>query len=87
MIYALANGDPETGITIMKIKPNKFDIGDILLQEKVSINENMEMPELHKLLGELGAKSLVKTLADLPNYINHSKPQLIDNATYGKLIS
>ncbi|KAJ8935887.1 hypothetical protein NQ314_012603 [Rhamnusium bicolor] len=36
IIYALANGDKETGITIMKIKPKHFDIGEVLLQSKNS---------------------------------------------------
>lgn len=29
IIYAIANGDKTTGVTIMKIKPNVFDIGEV----------------------------------------------------------
>ncbi|CAG9854019.1 unnamed protein product [Phyllotreta striolata] len=82
IIYSLAKGDRETGVTVMRIKPNKFDTGDILLQESHPVGKDTMMPELHKSLGELGAQALVKTLKDLPNYIQFSKPQSNDHATY-----
>ncbi|XP_050497616.1 methionyl-tRNA formyltransferase, mitochondrial isoform X1 [Diabrotica virgifera virgifera] len=82
IIHAIAHGDKESGITVMRIKPHHFDVGEILLQEKVPIGDNTEMPELHQCLGELGAKSLMKTLEDLPNYIQSAVPQSNDNVSY-----
>lgn len=31
------NGDTETGITIQKINPDKFDTGDIVIKKALSI--------------------------------------------------
>ena len=30
IIYALLNGDNKTGVTIMKIRPHHFDIGEVI---------------------------------------------------------
>uniref|UniRef100_A0A6P7G557 Methionyl-tRNA formyltransferase, mitochondrial n=1 Tax=Diabrotica virgifera virgifera TaxID=50390 RepID=A0A6P7G557_DIAVI len=87
IIHAIAHGDKESGITVMRIKPHHFDVGEILLQEKVPIGDNTEMPELHQCLGELGAKSLMKTLEDLPNYIQSAVPQSNDNVSYAPKIT
>ncbi|CAG9827293.1 unnamed protein product [Diabrotica balteata] len=87
IIHAIAHGDKESGITVMSIKPNHFDVGEILLQEKVPIGDSTEMPELHQCLGELGAKSLIKTLEDLPNYIRNAVPQSKDNISYAPKIT
>lgn len=84
IIYALANGDTETGVTVMQIKPKKFDIGEILMQRKVSISDNMTMPELHNTLGQLGAKCLVETIKNLEDYLLNCKPQSSKGVTYGK---
>lgn len=32
IIYAIINGDKETGITIMRIEPKRFDVGDVSRQ-------------------------------------------------------
>lgn len=84
IVYAIANGDSETGVTIMRIKPHKFDTGDILLQEKVTIDQTMEMPVLYKKLGQLGAECLVKSLKNVDKYVATSRPQPENGVTYGK---
>ncbi|KAG8033998.1 hypothetical protein G9C98_008479 [Cotesia typhae] len=47
IIYSLMNGDAQTGVTIMKIMPKKFDVGDILAQKIVDIHPNETQPELY----------------------------------------
>lgn len=32
IVHAIRNGDTETGITIMKIKPKHFDVGEVNLK-------------------------------------------------------
>lgn len=86
IVYAIANGDRETGVTIMRIKPHKFDTGDILMQEKVSIEQNVEMPVLYEKLGQLGAECLVKTLKNVDEYVATSRPQPDIGVTYGKVL-
>lgn len=39
IFHTLRNGDSETGITIMRIKPFKFDIGDIVMQKTCNIGK------------------------------------------------
>ncbi|KAF7264712.1 hypothetical protein GWI33_022542 [Rhynchophorus ferrugineus] len=87
IIYALANGDRETGVTVMQIKPKKFDIGEVLMQRKVSISDNMTMPELHKILGHLGAECLVETIRNLEGYLLNCKPQSSEGITYAPKIT
>ncbi|KAJ8973023.1 hypothetical protein NQ317_012628 [Molorchus minor] len=75
IIYALANGDKETGVTIMRIRPKHFDIGEILMQAKIPITDDMTLPDLHEKLGNLGAECLLHTLMDLPEKLQNAKPQ------------
>lgn len=84
IIHSIANGDMKTGVTIMKIHPKKFDIGEILAQEEVDISENTKMPELYIKLADVGAKLLVSCLENLTDRIRDAKPQPLDGITYGK---
>lgn len=84
IIHALANGDTETGITVMRIKPKHFDTGDIVMQNKVQIEKNMKMLELHKILGELGGFCVLSTLKQLPEALQGAKPQPNVGVTFGK---
>ncbi|CAG9769280.1 unnamed protein product [Ceutorhynchus assimilis] len=87
IVYALANGDKETGVTIMRIRPNKFDVGEILYQEKIAISHDIEMPELHEQLGKLGAKCLIDTLWNIDERLANSVPQPSEGVTYAPKIS
>ncbi|KAF5286329.1 hypothetical protein FQA39_LY04227 [Lamprigera yunnana] len=83
-IYALANDDEETGISVMKIKPNKYDIGEIISQTRVKILPQIKLPQLLDTLAELGANELIKVLEDLPFYLKQAKPQPQEGVTYGE---
>lgn len=82
--YAIASGDTETGVTVMRIKPKQFDIGEIVMQSKVQIQSNMRRLELHDTLGELGASCLVTALRNLPETLMQAQPQSNIGVTYGK---
>ncbi|CAH1176434.1 unnamed protein product [Phaedon cochleariae] len=86
IIYALANGDSETGVTVMRIKPDHFDIGDIVMQKKISISQDTQMPQLHKELGHLGADCLISTLRNLPNLLENAVPQPNTGVTFAPKI-
>lgn len=62
---ALINGETETGVTIM-IMDAGMDTGDILSQEKITINPDETYPELDTRLATIGSTLLLKTL---PSYI------------------
>ncbi|MBU1693235.1 MAG: methionyl-tRNA formyltransferase [Verrucomicrobia bacterium] len=59
--WAVANGETETGITILYVT-DKMDAGDIILQEKVPIRDEHTAAMLTSLLAELGATLLVRAV-------------------------
>ncbi|MEO6683062.1 MAG: methionyl-tRNA formyltransferase [Ginsengibacter sp.] len=59
--WAIINGEKETGVTTFKLK-HEIDTGNILLQEKISINETDNAGILHDKMMETGAELLVKTM-------------------------
>src|SRR5579871_3113365 len=61
--HAVLNGDPETGVTIMKMDAG-LDTGDILTQEKTPISANDNSQTVHDRLAEMGADLLVRTIPD-----------------------
>lgn len=62
--YAILEGKKETGITIMYMD-EKLDAGDILTQEKITIEQSDDVGTLHQKLSILGAKLLKETLPKL----------------------
>ncbi|MBN2332378.1 MAG: methionyl-tRNA formyltransferase [Deltaproteobacteria bacterium] len=61
MVWTLLNGDPVTGVTTQLLAP-QVDRGDILLQEKVAVEQSETLPHLTDRLRILGAKLLWETL-------------------------
>ena len=59
--WALINGETETGITIMQMDAG-IDTGDILLQEKILIEQEDTAGTLSVKLAELGAHALAEAL-------------------------
>ena len=61
MQRAIIDGEAETGITTMLMDVG-LDTGDMLLVEKMPIEENDNFETVHDKLGALGASTLCKTL-------------------------
>ena len=61
--WAIANGDAETGVTIMKMDAD-LDTGDIVAQRRTPIQAADDSATLHERLGRLGAELLVETIPD-----------------------
>ncbi len=62
--WAIANGERETGVTIMQMDSG-LDTGDILLQRSTAIGDEETAEELTLRLAELGAVLLIETLGKL----------------------
>jgi methionyl-tRNA formyltransferase len=62
--WAIINGETSTGVTTFQLQ-HAIDTGDILLQERIPISENMTAGELHDIMMEVGANVLVKTVNGL----------------------
>ncbi|MEG8947090.1 methionyl-tRNA formyltransferase [Rosettibacter firmus] len=59
--WALINGEKETGVTTFFIE-EKVDTGNIILQEKIEINDDDDYGSLHNKLMIIGADAVIKTL-------------------------
>lgn len=62
--WAVINGDKETGVTTMYMDVG-MDTGDIILKEKVTIDDDETTGELWDRLSTIGGKLLVKTLKQI----------------------
>lgn len=72
--WAIINGEKETGVTTFKLK-HEIDTGDILLQERFSIDENETAGEVHDRMMEIGANVLVTTVQKLATGEIKEQPQ------------
>ncbi len=76
--WAIMNGEKETGVTTFQLQ-HAIDTGDILLQDRIPITENMTAGALHDIMMEVGAKLLVKTLNGLIDNNIKAVPQNDDS--------
>jgi len=59
--WALINGEKETGLTTFLLQ-EKVDVGNIILQEKISIDEDDNFESLHDKMASVGSELIIKTL-------------------------
>ena len=64
IIWAVINGDTETGITTFLLNP-RVDAGDILLQRPVPIDADETAGELESRLSQMGAQVMLDTVSGL----------------------
>ena len=76
--WAIINGEKETGVTTFRLQ-HAIDTGDILLQERIPITPNMTAGELHDIMMEVGAQTLVTTLRGLMDHTLKAIPQKEDS--------
>ncbi|MCB9334832.1 MAG: methionyl-tRNA formyltransferase [Flavobacteriales bacterium] len=72
--WAIMNGEKETGVTTFFLQ-HKIDTGDIIDQEKVSINENETAGELHDRLMDVGSKLVLKTVQNIESDLISTQAQ------------
>ncbi len=82
---AIMAGDRETGVAIMKMEEG-LDTGPVAIAERVAIGRDATAGDLHDELARLGAKSMVRALADLERGALHLTPQLSAGVTYANKI-
>lgn len=73
--WAIINGETETGVTTFFLK-HEIDTGDILLQEKISIEPTTTAGQLHDKLMHLGAKVVVESLNKIQSGNYKTIPQI-----------
>ena len=78
---ALLAGDPETGISIIKLDTG-LDTGPVLLRHAIAIEDEDDAGSLHDRLAERGAKLVVEALDLLEEGRLEATPQPAHGATY-----
>ncbi|HHV62648.1 MAG TPA: methionyl-tRNA formyltransferase [Firmicutes bacterium] len=81
MHRAIMNGEKITGVTTMYLA-ERWDAGDIILQETVEIPHDMTVGELHDEIARRGADLLVETLRRIEAGDAPRTPQNEADATY-----
>jgi len=81
IVHAIRTGMKETGITIMKIKPKKFDVGEMLAQERVQIPPDLLRKELTRNMAVVGANLLWQVVDNLHEYEGNAIKQDDTEAT------
>ena len=81
---AIMDGDSQTGVSVMKMDVG-LDTGDVILVEKVSIEENDNFESVHDKLAEAGGRALLKAVNQLKNKTAVYTRQG-DNFTYAEKI-
>ncbi len=79
--HAIANGDPETGVTIM-FQTEELDAGDIILQRRVPIDAADTAQTLEERLATVGAEVLVEAVRLIGAGQAPRRPQDPAAATY-----
>jgi methionyl-tRNA formyltransferase len=83
--WAILNGDPETGVTIMKMNAG-LDTGDIVAMERTAIQADDNAQTLHDRLAQLGGALLARVI---PEYVAAGivpQPQPQEGSTYARKI-
>jgi methionyl-tRNA formyltransferase len=84
--WAVANGDPVTGVTTMRIDEG-LDTGPMLLAHTIPIAPNETAPDVFRALSEVGAELMVQTLARLSAGILAPQPQDHSQATLAPILT
>ncbi|MBZ3870916.1 Methionyl-tRNA formyltransferase, mitochondrial [Sciurus carolinensis] len=87
IIHTVLHGDSVTGVTIMQIRPKRFDVGPILKQETISVPPKSTAKELEGVLSRLGANMLISVLKNLPESLKNGKQQPAEGVTQAPKIS
>ena len=82
---AIMKGDKETGISIMKIVP-KLDAGPVLIQAKLSIDNEINYEQISEKMSNLGAKLIIDALELIKNNKANFTPQDESKVIYAKKI-
>ena len=83
--WAIANGDAETGVTIMKMDAG-LDTGGIVAQRRTAIQPTDDSATLHDRLARLGAELLAQTIPDYVAGKIQPRPQPAEGVSHAPKI-
>jgi methionyl-tRNA formyltransferase len=83
--WAVANGEPETGVCTMQIDEG-LDTGPVFLCEKTSIHPDETVQELSERLAGLGSELMIRTVEGVTNGTLKPTPQDESQATLAPIL-
>ena len=83
--WAIANGETETGVTIMRIDAG-LDTGEMLRKSTTAIGASETAPELGVRLAEMGAAALIETIRDLESGLAQGEKQNESESTLAPIL-
>ncbi|XP_072321224.1 methionyl-tRNA formyltransferase, mitochondrial [Eucyclogobius newberryi] len=86
IFHTILRGDEVTGVTVMQIRPHRFDVGPVLSQETYRIQQKLTSDELGQVLAVKGAQMLIDTLRNLREKLQNKKEQSTAGATFAPKI-
>ena len=87
VVHAIAAGDTVTGVTIMRVKPKRFDVGEVLARREVQLGPDILRRDLTAQLAESGSSLLIDVLRDFTKYSSEALPQVSVGVTNAPLVS
>ncbi|KAK1890804.1 Methionyl-tRNA formyltransferase mitochondrial [Dissostichus eleginoides] len=87
IFHTIMNGDAVTGVSIIQIRPHRFDVGPLLQQELHQVPEGCTADQLEAALSSKGAHLLVDTLRTLSERIAHKREQSQSGGTFAPKIN
>ncbi len=84
--HCIIDGEKETGVTTMYMGEG-LDTGDMILVDKIAIDERMTASVLHDSLSEMGASLIVETLKQVEEGTAPRTPQTDENTCYASMIT
>jgi len=87
VVHAIAAGDTATGVTIMRVRPRRFDVGEVLAMREVPIGAEARRAEVTEELGEVGAELLGEVVRDFPSYSAGARAQGDEGVTLAPLVT
>ncbi|XP_054858871.1 methionyl-tRNA formyltransferase, mitochondrial [Eublepharis macularius] len=87
IIHTVLHGDRVTGVTVMQIKPKRFDVGPVVKQETFDVPAGCSAKELELLLSKVGANMLIAVLQNLPECLRNKKEQPKEGMTFAPKVT
>ncbi|KAF1618475.1 Methionyl-tRNA formyltransferase, mitochondrial, partial [Eudyptes chrysolophus] len=87
IVHTVLHGDKVTGVTIMEIRPKRFDVGPIIKQEEIAVPPHCTARELEAMLSKMGANMLISVLKNLPESLKNKREQPKEGVTFAPKIS
>ncbi|NXG43418.1 FMT protein, partial [Psilopogon haemacephalus] len=87
IVHTVLHGDKVTGVTIMEIRPKRFDVGPIIKQEEFAVPPCCTAKELEEILAKMGANLLISVLKNLPESLQNKREQPKEGVTFAPKIS